>query len=50
MIDWASAEEAPGAGLVLVQTLAGIFDFILAIGGSAMTQKALPSFGFVEHA
>lgn len=50
MIDWASAADAPGAGLVLVQKLSGIFDFILAIGGSAMTRKALPAFGFVEYA
>ena len=29
MIDWASAKEAPGAGLALVQKLAGMFDFNL---------------------
>ena len=50
MIDWASAKEAPGAGLALVQKLAGMFDFIYAIGGSEMTRKALPAFGFVEYA
>jgi hypothetical protein len=50
MIDWASARESPGAGLALVQKLAGMFDFILAIGGTEMTRKALPAFGFVEYA
>jgi hypothetical protein len=50
MIDWASAKEAPGAGLALVQKLAGMYDFIYSIGGSEMTCKVLPSFGFVEYA
>lgn len=50
MIDWASAKEAPGAGLALVQKLAAMFDFILAIGGSDMTQTVLPAFGFTECA
>lgn len=48
MIDWASAADAPGAGLALVQKLAALFDFIYAIGGTEMTRKALPGFGFVE--
>jgi hypothetical protein len=50
MIDWASAKAAPGAGLALVQKLAGMYDFIYSIGGSEMTCKVLPSFGFVEYA
>jgi hypothetical protein len=49
MIDWASATESPGAGLALVQKLAALFDFIYAIGGTEMTRKALPAFGFTEH-
>ena len=49
MIDWASAKESPGAGLALVQKLAAMFDFIYAIGGSEMTCKVLPAFGFVEY-
>lgn len=49
MIDWASGQESPGAGLALVQKLAGMFDFIFSIGGSEMTSKVLPAFGFVEH-
>ncbi len=50
MIDWASAREVPGAGLALVQKLAALFDFIVAIGGSEMTRKVLPAFGFAEQA
>ena len=50
MIDWASAKGSPGAGLAMVQKLAAQFDFIFAIGGSEMTRKVLPAFGFVEIA
>ncbi len=46
MIDWAAAEDTPGAGLTLVKKLAELFDFILAIGGSEATLKVLPAFGF----
>jgi hypothetical protein len=49
MIDWASAKDSPGAGLSLVQKLAAKFDFIYSLGGSEMTEKILPAFGFVEH-
>lgn len=48
MIDWASDRAAPGAGLALLQKLNGLFDFIYASGGSEMTRKVLPAFGFVE--
>jgi len=50
MIDWASAKEAPGAGLALVQKLAAMFDFIYSVGGSEVTYQVLPAFGFVEYA
>jgi len=50
MIDWAAARDAAGTGIVLVEKLAGIFDFIYSIGGSEMTQEVLPAFGFCEHA
>ncbi len=50
MIDWASERTAPGAGLALLQKLHGLFDFIYASGGSEMTRKVLPAFGFVECA
>jgi hypothetical protein len=49
MIDWASSPDAPGAGLLLVQKFAAMFDFIIAIGGSDMTRTILPAYGFVEH-
>jgi hypothetical protein len=50
MIDWAAAADSPGAGLALLQKLAGLFDFIYSIGGSDVTRRILPSFGFVEVA
>jgi hypothetical protein len=50
MIDWAAAKDAPGTGIALVQRLAKTFDFIYSIGGSEMTQKILPAFGFREYA
>lgn len=49
MIDWASAKESPGAGLALLQKLSTMFDFVYSIGGSEMTCKLLPAFGFVEY-
>jgi hypothetical protein len=49
MIDWASARDCPGAGIALVRELSTMFDFIYAIGGSEMTRKVLPAFGFVEY-
>ena len=50
MIDWASAKESPGSGLTLVQKLSTMFDFIYSIGGSEMTCKILPAYGFIEYA
>ncbi len=49
MIDWASAKEAAGAGVALVQKLAALSDFMVGIGGTEMTRKVLPAFGFAEH-
>jgi hypothetical protein len=48
MIDWAAARDSPGAGLALVRRLASKFDFMYSIGGSDITRKLLPAFGFVE--
>ena len=48
MIDWCAAKDCPGVGLSLVQKLAARFDFMYSIGGSDMTSKVLPAFGFVE--
>ena len=49
MIDWAAAKDSPGVGMSIVQKFARMFDFIYSIGGSDMTRKVLPAFGFVEH-
>ena len=48
MIDWASAPEAPGAGLLILQKLTGLFDFVYSIGGTDMTRQILPKYGFRE--
>jgi hypothetical protein len=48
MIDWASDASAPGSGVALVQHLTRQFDFLYSIGGSAMTQRVLPAFGFKQ--
>ncbi len=50
MIDWCATKGSPGAGLALVQKLAGMFDFMYSIGGSDQTRKVLPAFGFAEVA
>lgn len=50
MVDWASASDSPGAGLAMLQKLTGMFDFVYSIGGSEMTCKLLPAYGFVEYA
>jgi hypothetical protein len=48
MIDWCAVKDSPGIGLTLVQKLASLFDFMYSIGGSDLTMKALPAFGFAE--
>jgi hypothetical protein len=48
MLDWCSAKDAPGAGITLLQKLSSMFDFMYSIGGSDMTVKVLPAFGFRE--
>jgi hypothetical protein len=48
MIDWVGAPDVPGAGLVQVQRVARLFDFVYAIGGSPATRGVLPAFGFKE--
>ncbi len=50
MIDWAGAKESPGAGVAILRKLDAMFDFIYSIGGSEMTCKVLPAYGFVEYA
>jgi hypothetical protein len=48
MIDWCAAKNCPGVGVTLMQKLAARFDFMYSIGGSDMTSKVLPAFGFEE--
>jgi hypothetical protein len=50
MIDWAATRNSPGAGISMVQRLARMFDYIVAIGGSETTRKVLPAFGFKQVA
>lgn len=50
MIDWAASRNSPGAGISMVQRVARMFEFIVAIGGSETTRKVLPAFGFKEVA
>ena len=50
MIDWAAAQKSPGAGISLLQRLTRMFDFVYSIGGSAITRKLLPAYGFLEVA
>jgi hypothetical protein len=45
-IDWAAGRRIPGAGGLLTRKLAGMFDVLLAIGGSRDTQEILPKLGF----
>lgn len=49
MIDWAAARESPGAGTALLRRMDEQFDFIYSIGGSEVTRKVLPLFGFIEQ-
>ena len=46
MIDWMADTDAPGAGVVLLSKLTRMFDFVYTIGGSSLTQRILPKFGF----
>lgn len=49
VLDWAAGKESPGAGSTLLRRLADQFDFVYVVGGSDITRKILPLFGFVEH-
>lgn len=46
VIDWAADPKTVGSGLSLMKQIARMVDGVLAIGGSEMTQKVLPAFGF----
>ena len=46
LIDWAARPSATGAGVSLMKHVGRLTDSLLAIGGSAQTQKILPHLGF----
>jgi hypothetical protein len=46
LIDWAARSGAVGAGAALLKHIAQQADALLAIGGTALTLKMLPSLGF----
>lgn len=47
LIDWASAQSAPGMGIMLARKMAQLAPVMLSIGGSEMTQQIMPKIGFV---
>jgi len=46
VIDWAADSRAVGSGAILMKRLGQMADAVLAVGGSDMTEKVLPSLGF----
>ena len=46
LIDWAADPKSVGSGVTIMRQIARLTDGILAVGGSEMTQKVLPAFGF----
>ncbi len=46
VIDWAADPKSVGSGVILMRNIFRLTDAVLAIGGSDMTQKVLPSLGF----
>lgn len=44
--DWAAAEGAPGAGVILLQEVAKLVDTFLIDGGTQQTRSILPEIGF----
>lgn len=46
LIDWAAVNDAPGAGVSLLQKIGREEKIIYGLGGSEMTRKIFPSFGF----
>ena len=48
-IDWAAKRELPGAGVKVLGSCFAGEDAAFSIGGSEMTQKILPVFGFKPH-
>jgi len=48
LIDWAADRRSPGAGGLLLRKLGGMFQVLLAIGGSEDTQSILPKLGYKQ--
>lgn len=46
LIDWAADPKSVGSGIILLKRIGQLADAIISIGGSEMTQKILPAFGF----
>ncbi len=46
LLDWASARELPGMGMMLARKLAQLAPIALSIGGSDMTRQIMPRIGF----
>ena len=49
LIDWVSAKNVPGMGIMLTRKIAQPWPVLLSIGGSEMTQKIMPKIGFVKR-
>jgi hypothetical protein len=49
LIDWAANHDVAGAGLRVLQQCGSGASAIFSIGGSVMTGKILPAFGFVKQ-
>jgi hypothetical protein len=48
VIDWAARSDSQGAGMSMMTRLGKLADGVFAAGGSEMTEKILPAFGFKE--
>jgi hypothetical protein len=46
LIDWAAHPDFPGAGVSLMKHMASLVKVLCAVGGTAMTRRILPVFGF----
>lgn len=49
LIDWAADPKSVGSGVTIMKQIARLADAIIAVGGSEMTQKVLPAFGFKTY-
>jgi hypothetical protein len=49
LIDWAARRNAPGAGMLVLRLCQADVGAVFSIGGSDMTRKILPAFGFKPY-